>query len=149
MAFDVIPGPGADVEEPDWKLLIPPREDKKHTALRATAHREWVRVTGELRDVGTLAPVNRHSVQRLVLAYARYDLAVAMVMTDGAVVLSKTGVPMLSMWQTEMRAADVDATGHEMELCLNPRRRGSAGKAQRKAKRATAADSYLKPASRG
>lgn len=150
MTFDVISGPGADVEEPDWELLIPNRTDRRQVALREMAHREWARVTGELRDAQTLAPVNRHSVQRLVLAYVRYDLAAAMVMKLGAVVAAKrTKVPQLSLWQVEMRAADSDATGHEMELCLNPRRRSAAGKVQRKAKRVTAADSYLKPAARG
>jgi P27 family predicted phage terminase small subunit len=113
------------------------------------AHREWGRVTAELRDSQTLAPVNRHAVQRLVLAYVRYDLAAAMVMADGAVVQAKrTKVPMLNIWQTEMRAADSDATSQEMELCLNPRRRAAAGKALKKAKRATAADNYLGTSSR-
>ncbi|WP_338928374.1 P27 family phage terminase small subunit [Roseomonas mucosa] len=147
MAFDVIAGPGADIEEPDWELLIPEREDGNHDLLRQMAHREWVRVTNELRDMQTLSPVNRHSVQRLVLAYIRYDLAASMVMKFGAVVAAKrTKVPQLNIWQVEMRAADADAVGHEMELCLNPRRRASAGKVQRRTKRATAADGYLKKA---
>ncbi|WP_424813556.1 P27 family phage terminase small subunit [Roseococcus sp. YIM B11640] len=149
MSLNVLNGPGADVEEPDWKLLIPVREDKRHGTLRAMAHTEWVRVTSELREAGTLAAVNRHTIQRLVLAYVRYDVAAMMVMAEGAVVKSKTGVSMLSLWQVEMRQADGDATTQEMELCLNPRRRAAAGKAQRKVKRATAADTYLKPVARG
>ncbi|MFC0411073.1 P27 family phage terminase small subunit [Roseomonas elaeocarpi] len=141
---DVIVGPGADVDEPDWELLIPEREDGLEEKLRGMAHREWVRVTAELRDVQTLAAVNRHGVQRLVLAYLRYDVAAANVMKFGAVVAAKrTKVPQLNIWQVEMRAADADATSAEMELCLTPRRRAAAGKVQRKAKRATAADSYL------
>ena len=141
---DVIVGPGADVDEPDWELLIPEREDGLEGKLREMAHREWVRVTAELRDAQTLAPVNRHGVQRLVLAYLRYDFAAANVMKFGAVVAPKrTKVPQLNIWQVEMRAADADANGLEMELCLNPRRRAAAGKVQRKAKRATAADGYL------
>ncbi|MFC0410985.1 P27 family phage terminase small subunit [Roseomonas elaeocarpi] len=141
---DVIVGPGADVDEPDWELLIPEREDGLEEKLRGMAHREWVRVTAELRDVQTLAPVNRHGVQRLVLAYLRYDVAAANVMKFGAVVAAKrTKVPQLNIWQVEMRAADADATSAEMELCLTPRRRAAAGKVQRKAKRATAADGYL------
>ncbi|EHM01145.1 phage terminase, small subunit, P27 family [Acetobacteraceae bacterium AT-5844] len=145
MALDVIAGPGADVDEPDWELLIPEREDGLEEKLRMMAHREWVRISSELRDSQTLSPVNRHAMQRLVLAYLRYDMAAAMVMKFGAVVAAKrTKVPQLNLWQTEMRAADADATGAEMELCLNPRRRGAATKVQRKAKRVTAADSYLK-----
>jgi P27 family predicted phage terminase small subunit len=147
MALDVIAGPGMDVEEPDWELLIADRADGLHGKLRKMARREWSRVCGELRDMQTLAAVNRHAIQRLVIAYIRYDLAVAQVMQEGAVVKSpNTGVPQLSLWQVEMRQADSDATSAEMELCLNPRRRGSATKVQRKAKRVTAADGYLKRA---
>ncbi|MBC9176775.1 P27 family phage terminase small subunit [Pseudoroseomonas ludipueritiae] len=147
MALDVIAGPGMDVEEPDWELLIAERPDGLHANLRKMARREWSRVCGELRDMQTLAAVNRHAVQRLVLAYIRYDLAAAKVLLEGEVVGSpNTGVPQLSMWQVAMRQADSDATTAEMELCLNPRRRGAATKVQRKTKRVTAADSYLKRA---
>ncbi|MDQ1081434.1 P27 family phage terminase small subunit [Pseudoroseomonas cervicalis] len=147
MALGVIAGPGMDIEEPLWELLIPDRPDGLSAPLREVAHREWVRVTAELRETQTLAAVNRHAVQRLVLAYVRYDAAAAMVMRDGAVVESpRTKVPQLNLWQVEMRQADSDATGAEMELCLSPRRRSAAGKVQRKVKRATAADTYLRGA---
>ncbi|WP_424139888.1 P27 family phage terminase small subunit [Roseomonas chloroacetimidivorans] len=145
MTFDVIAGPGTEIEEPDWEFLLPERPDGLQGELRAAAHREWTRIIAELRDAQTLAAVNHHTVQRLVLAYLRYDLAAAEVMRQGAIVPSpRTQVPMLNLWQVEMRQADADATSAEMELCLNPRRRGSATKAQRKQKRATAADGYLK-----
>lgn len=145
MTFELIAGPGSDVEEPDWQALIPARADGEHDRLRETAHREWTRIVAELRDAQTLAPVNGRQVLRLVLAYLRYDLAVAVVMREGAVTKApRTKVPMLSVWQTEMRAAADDANSMEMELCLNPRRRAAAGKVQRKAKRVTAADEFRK-----
>lgn len=140
----VLNGGADDVPEPDWAFLIPNRDDKAHEGMRALAHEEWMRVTRALRDAGTLGPANGRQVRRLVLAYVRYDVAAVQVMSYGAVVgSSKTNVPQLSLWQVEMRAADGDATTLEMELCLTPRRRGSATKVEKKRRAAAASDSYL------
>jgi P27 family predicted phage terminase small subunit len=145
MSVTVLQGGAGDVPEPDWKVAIPERLDGLHDDLRTEAHDEWARVTRALREAGTLAPENARQVKRLVLAYLRYDIAAQRVMADGAVVPSpKTQVPQLSLWQVEMRQADGDANAIEMELCLNPRRRGNATKVAKKAKAATAADAYLR-----
>ena len=129
-----------DIEEPDWLRLIP---ENAADNWRGFAHRHWLRITQEMRDAGTLASANAHQIQRLILAYVRYDMAAAQIMVAMAITASKTGVPMLNMWQVEMRAADSDATTAEMELCLNPRRRGSSTKAARKEKALPAAGRYL------
>lgn len=148
MSITVIPGTGLDVEEPDWSLLIPDAGRSKagsNEHWRALAASEWRRITAAMRAAGTLALENRHQIQRLVLAYVRYDRAAAeMFKTGGAVAKSpRTRVPMLNLWQTEMRQADGDATTAEMELGIPPRRRGAVTKAQRGQKQASKADAYL------
>lgn len=148
MAVVAILGGGDGVEEPDWTRLIPDAEIGSTTVLmdawRDFAHRQWNRICQELREAGTLAPVNGHQIQRLVLAYVRYDMAAAKLMAMSVIINApKTGVPLLNIWQVEMRAADSDATTAEMELCLNPRRRGAATKAQRKERKTSAADGFL------
>lgn len=145
MTFQVIEGAGLDIEEPDWSLLLPDGRLKaaKNQQWRDVAAAEWRRVTAALRAAGTLAPENRHQVQRLVIAYVRYDRAAAEVFkAGGPIAKSKTGVAMLNQWQVEMRQADSDATTAEMELGVPPRRRGAVTKTQRKQKAATAADAY-------
>lgn len=97
-----------------------------------------------MRAAETLAPENRHALLRLVIAYVRHDIAATEVMRSGAIATAhRTGVPMLSLWQVEMRQASNDATALEKELCLTPRRRGSATKVQRKRKGSIASDRYL------
>ncbi len=135
------------IDEPDWELLIPNKGRAKsgdNSRWRALAAREWRDVVGALRVAGTLARENRHQLQRLILAYVRYDRAVAeMFKLGGPVTKSKTGVPMLSQWQVEMRQADSDATVAEAELGIPPRRRGAVTKASRPQKAATKASLYL------
>ncbi len=147
---NLIPFPAAPdgPVEPDWSFLIPERPDGAHDAMRASAHDEWKLITTTLSRAGTLATENGHQIRRLVLAYLRYDVAASMVMGGGEycgpVISAKTGTPLISMWQVELRAADADATMAERELCLTPRRRASAGKVERRRRAPTAADSYLK-----
>lgn len=158
MNLTTFPGSGADIEEPDWSALIPDQyrliveENRAETANNETwrqqAHREWLRIVGELRDNGTLSPSNRHQMQRLTIAYVRYDRAIAKTFELGPVLPSpKTGTPMVNLWQVEMRQADSDATTAEMELGITPRRRGTVTKAKRAEKVARAADKYIKPVS--
>lgn len=151
MSLTAFPGGANTVEEPDWSRLIPDPEDEEGVPVdwRDVAHREWLRLTQALHEAGTLGPENRHQVQRLVVAYIRYDLAVAKIMKVGAIVKTpKTKVPMLNLWQCEMRAADSDATTAEMELGIPPRRRGAVTKVQGRKKAAVAADSYLRGGAR-
>lgn len=150
MTITVFPGADLDVEEPDWLLLIPDAGRSKsgnNGRWRELASQEWRRVVAALRSAQTLAPENRHQMQRLVLAYVRYDRAASeMWKAGGPITKSRTGVPMLNQWQVEMRQADGDATTAEMELGIPPRRRGATTKAQRGQRRQTAADEFLKKA---
>ena len=152
MALTSFLGSGVEIEEPDWLILIP---DQIHGTIdsnapwRVRAHRDWLRIVAALRDAGTLAPENRHQIQRLVMAYGRYDRAAAKAFEIGMVIPSpKTETPMVNLWQVEMRQADSDATSAEMELGITPRRRGSVTKVKKSEKITRASDSYLKPVSR-
>src|SRR3954447_3092241 len=89
------PGSGGDVEEPDWELLIPDQtrvvhgeEAQSNAPWRERAHREWLRIVTELRESGTLSPSNRHQMQRLAVAYVRYDRATAKAFQMGVVLPS-------------------------------------------------------------
>lgn len=148
MAVTSINGPAAaDLEEPNWTSLIPrkkPNSNGLPAEARRDANRYWLRIVAELREAGTLATANGHQVQRLVLAYLRYDHAARMMLCEGAVVPSpKTKVPQHNLWRDEVRAADADATTAEMELGITPRRRGSVAKVSRNKRQARAADAFL------
>ena len=157
MTVKTFPGSGGDIEEPDWELLIPDQSCPDTTRLdavridaesnavwRERAHREWLRIVSELRESGTLSPSNRHQMQRLAIAYVRYDRATGKAFQLGMVLPSpKTLTPMVNLWQVEMRQADSDATTAEMELGITPRRRGAVTKAKRAEKVTRAADKYL------
>lgn len=151
MAFETVQGGGADIDEPDWGLLIPNQgrsEAGDNGNWREYAHREWLRATAALRSAGTLAPENRHQIQRLVIAYVRYDRAASEVFRLGLITKApRTGVAMVNIMQTEMRQADSDATTAEMELGIPPRRRGTVTKAKRAEKTQRASDSYIKSVS--
>ena len=142
-----VQGGGLDIEEPDWLLLIPKVEKTKadkNKRWREYAHREWLRITSELREAGTLAPTNKHMIQRLILSYIRYDRASSMVFLGEMVVQAPTtGVAKLQIEHSEMRQADADATVCERELGLTPLRRGSATKVKRAEKQTRKSDKYL------
>ena len=146
MTLETFPGGSADIEEPDWSTLIPNKGKSKagsNQVWRDYAHREWLRTVAALRMAGTLAAENRHQIQRLVIAYIRYDRAAAELFRLGLVTEApRTGTAMMNVYQTEMRHADADATTAEMELGIPPRRRGSVAKAERKQRVGRAADAY-------
>ena len=135
MTLETFQGDGLKIDEPDWSLLIPNQGRTKadsNRSWRDYAHREWLRITAELRDAGTLAPTNRHMIQRLIIAYIRYDRASTMVFRGGLVANApQSGVAKLQIEHSELRQADADATTAEMELGITPRRRGSVTKAKR------------------
>ena len=155
MNVTTFPGAGADIEEPDWSLLMPdqPKAGKKpgidNGPWREFAHREWLRCVAALRERELLAGENRHAIQRLVIAYVKYDMASAESFRMGMVSqASKTNVPMHNICATRMKQASEEATTLEAELCLPPRRRGSATKAVKRGKTNAPADGYLKTAGR-
>lgn len=139
----------ADLEEPDWTLLLPARKKGSEgmgAEWRERAHRHWLRIVAELRGADTLATANGHQIMRLVMSYCRYEFAMAKLSSAGAVVKSpRTQVPQHNLWRDEVRAADADATTAEMELGITPRRRGSVTKVAKRGGQGRAADAYLKP----
>lgn len=148
MALHAIAGSGSGIDEPDWSAVFIGHTEEYPEGMgvewREIAHRHWLRVTAELRSVETLASTNGHAIERLVVAYCRYDHAARLLLSRGAVLPSpRTQVPQHNLWRDEMRAADSDATTLEMELCLTPRRRNSAGKVKKQARAATSADRFL------
>ena len=71
-------------------------------------------------------------IQRLIIAYIRYDRNSTMVFRGGLVAKApQSGVAKLQIEHSELRQADADATTAEMELGITPRRRGSVAKVKR------------------
>jgi P27 family predicted phage terminase small subunit len=139
----------AGPEEPDWELLLPPpeKEDASFNSLmaRVAAEREWTRITAAMRAADTLGPANAHTIQRLVLAYVRYDHAIGQVTRLGAVQVAPNGVQMLGIWHTVAKQASDEAVTLEAELGLTPRRRAAAGKLKGKKPQGRAIDGFLRP----
>lgn len=143
--MNLVDGTGETVPEPDWPSLFSDELDV------AAAREYWRAVTAEMRDRQLLAPANAHMLRRLVCAYVIYDRNVRQVAENGAVTKPRRGntkaIARVSPFFTAMREVGSDATALEAELGLSPRRRSSAGKAEKKARVARAADSYLRPVS--
>lgn len=140
-----IDGGGLDIEEPDWKLLIPNEGMVGRNVIwREAAHRYWLSITNAMRAAGTLGPENKHQLQRLVIGYVRYDNAAAEMFRLGIVLGSPERGQFMNVWQHEMRHADADATRGESELGIAPKRRRGATKV-RQAGSARPSDQYLKP----
>jgi phage terminase small subunit len=143
MTVTPIDGTGIVVPEPDWSLLL----DDEIELAAAVEH--WRRITTEMKDRDTLSPSNAHAIQRLVIAYLVFDRCSRAVAEKGAVLPPKRGNPKsihrLSPFFTAMREAGSDADRQEQELGLSPRRRAGAAKVERRVRRATGSDKYLKP----
>lgn len=144
--MNVIEGSGSIVVEPDWQSLL---DDELEIAA---AREHWRVITNELRDSQTLAPANRHSIQRLICAYLMFDRMYREVAEAGVVMKPKRGNPKaiarISPYFTAMREAGSDAERLEAELGISPRRRGSVTKVERRQRRERAADAYRSPAGR-
>lgn len=139
--MNVIEGTGTIVIEPDWTSLF--NDDLEIAA----ASEYWRLITTELRDRGLLAPVNGHSIQRLVCAYLMHDRMYRHVAENGVVTKPRRGnskaIARISPHFTAMREAMSDANVLEAELGLSPRRRGAVTKAERKQRKERASDGYL------
>ncbi len=147
--LETLSGGGADLEEPPWARIFPDRveDDGMGKEWRTTARRYWLKIVAEMRDAETLCTANAPAIMRLAIAYVRYDHALLKMTKAGAISRSpKTKVPMLNLWQTELRAAAADAQSEEMELGISPRRRASVGKVKKRQQKATAFAAYLNKA---
>lgn len=142
--MNVIDGTGEIAEPPSWNFLL------TDTLEVQAAEQHWRRITTEMRERETLSASNAHAIQRLVIAYVLFDRCSRVVAEAGAVLKPKRGSPRsisrLSPHFTAMREAGSDAAALEAELGISPRRRSGVGKVAKRGRRATAADSYLKPA---
>ncbi len=132
-----IPGGGGDVPEPQWDAIF------TDELLQARAREVWRLTTQEMREAGTLSPVNAMQVERYVMASVIYGDAAAKVAENGALLVGRTKKLSYNLWFAIMKDADTMASGHEDKLGLSPRRRGSVTPAKKRAKRASAADGYL------
>ena len=140
-----IEGGGQIVVEPDWALTYTSDDDQ------AAARAHWRSIVAELKQAGTLAEVNGAQIGRAVDMRIVYDLARREVAERGPVSKPKRGNPRaiarLSPYWQAMREAASDLDRIEAELGLSPRRRGAAGKVDRKARAKQAADEFLRPVS--
>lgn len=128
--------------EPSWRSIF------GRAAEREAASGYWKSIISEMKSAEKLAVANSHSIKRLVVAYVTFDISAREVLKMGPVIKAKrTGVPTFNPWWTTMSNASSQAQALEKELCVSPRERSSGGKVERKARRTTGADSYLKPRS--
>ena len=140
MTFPVVDGGNGSFPEPDWSLIFSDELDIE------AAREHWRAITIELRENDKLAPVNAHQIKRLVISYVMFDLATRRLIEESPVIKAKrTKLAQYNPWFTVWKDANAIASTHEAELTLNPRRRINGGKVQRKVKRVTAADAYLRP----
>ncbi|TZG28582.1 P27 family phage terminase small subunit [Sphingomonas montanisoli] len=141
--MNVIEGSGDIVVEPDWDAFL------KYPADKESARAYWRSITSEMRNRNILAPANAHAIARLVMIYIVHDKAAIDAANLGPVSKPKRGNPKaiarISPHFTAMKEAATSAAALEAELGLSPRRRGGAAQVERKARRATGADAYLKP----
>lgn len=125
--------------EPNWRTIF------GRAADRDAAAEYWRSVISEMRAAEKLAVANSHSIKRLVVAYVTFDISAREVLKTGPVIKApKTGVPTYNPWWTTMSNASAQAQALEKELCISPRERGTGAKVEKKTRRATGADRYLK-----
>lgn len=142
MSVVVIEGGDGVPPQPNWRRLFGRVDD------RAEAACYWLEIVSEMRGAEKLAVANAHSIKRLVVAYVTFDISAREVLKSGPVIKAKrTGVATYNPWWTTMSNAASQAQALEKELCISPRDRNSGGRVERKARRATGADAYLKPRS--
>lgn len=141
---DVITIDGGDgvPPEPNWHRTYGRKEDRE----AASAH--WKRIVSEMRAAEKLTVANAHAIERLIFHYVSFDMSAKAVMRMKPVLAApKTRVPSHNPWWTTMSNAASQAAALEKELCISPRDRGSGAKVEKKTRRATGADTYLKPRS--
>lgn len=125
--------------EPNWRTVFGRAVD------REAAAGYWRDIVSELRSTDKLAVANAHSIKRLAVAYVMYDRSAKEVARSGPVMKApKTKVPTYNPWWTTMSNADSQAAALEKALCISPRDRGAGSRVEKKARRSTGADRYLK-----
>jgi P27 family predicted phage terminase small subunit len=142
MSLATIAGGDGLPPEPEWSLIYNDVLDVE------MAREQWGIVTRELSGEGTLSVANGHAIKRLVEFRVIYERAAKSLAGDGAILRARrTKVPQTNPAWPIMRQASEQITSLETELCISPRRRGSAVKTTRKAKVTRGSDEFLKPRS--
>lgn len=131
-------------QEPDWSVYYSDELDLGF--VRA----QWRSIISEMRDAQTLAPDNGDDVKRLVAFRLEADRALRDMGENGSIRAAKrTKVRQIDPAWTVFKQAGEGASALEAELALSPRRRNSGGKVQRKSRKITAADEFLRPVRSG
>lgn len=143
MTFSTVTGGNGELPEPDWASLFSDDLDLR------LAREQWGIITRELRDTEKLATANAHQIKRLVISYVLFEVAARRVSEQGAVMKAKRSkAPQYNPWFTVMKDANAMAAAAEAELTVTPRRRNNGGKVQRKEKKVSPSDKYLRPVTR-
>ncbi len=132
----ILPGGNGDFPEPDWSTLF---TDPIHLGRAAEL---WRLTIQEMRQAGTLAPVNASQIRRYVMAQVIYEDAASKVAEQGALKVAR-GKATYNLWFAILRDTDTMASAHEDKLGLNPRRRAQVAPTKKKGRAASAADTYL------
>lgn len=140
MSLGALNGGEGAPPEPEWS------ESFTDVLDLALAREQWGIVVRELSETQTLTLANGDAIRRLIDFRVTYARAARDVAEHGALGRAKRSrVPQVNPSWSIMRQAAEQIASIEAELCISPRRRAAAGKVQRKAKTARAADAYLKP----
>lgn len=135
--FSVIEGGG--LPEPDWSILFQDELDVRR------AREAWAVAVRELRDGDKLSAGNALTLERYAFNAVMHNIAARHVAEEGAVFPRKgKKQPAYNPWFTVLKDAHAMLSAAESELTLTPRRRNNGGKVQRKAKKLTASDEFLR-----
>lgn len=129
--------------EPDWSVLYVDDLDLK------IARDHWRVIINEMKEMQTLTVANGPAIKRLVMFNVEFERQARSVAEGGVIRQAKrTKVPQVHPSWGVMKQAAEAAASLEAELAISPRRRNNGGKAQRKEKKVSASDRYLKPVAR-
>lgn len=138
MTIVALPGGNGEVPMPEWDTIF------TDELMQARAAEVWRATVSEMRDSGTLAPINGNQIRRYVLACVMFDDATTKIIDQGPVFPAKRSkMPSWNPWWTVLKDADTMASNHEDKLGLSPRRRAQVATVKRKARSATSADRFL------
>jgi P27 family predicted phage terminase small subunit len=138
VALSIVEGGDGMPKEPDWQGFLSDDLDLEFV------RNQWRSITNTMRDASTISVANGHAIMRLVYARLEFDRAMRMVAEHGAVRKIK-GVQRKSPAWALVKQANEICVSLESELCLSPAKRGRAGKVDRKSRKTSPADEFLKP----
>jgi phage terminase small subunit len=125
--------------EPDWSVLYQDELDLR------MASDFWRTIISEMKETQTLSLANGPAIKRLVVFQVEFERQAREVGEKGVIhPTMKIKVPQIHPSWTVLKQAAELASTMESELGLSPRRR-NVTKVQKRTKRTTAADEFLKP----